>query len=336
MEICGYKVNEKEIIDTLNDVVCDCVGYNAVNSQNVMEWFDYFGALYFRDDLTNDDDELLVSDYIDIGVDTYEEIFIGLWCFETENINEEDVIKFHTGLIIKEMLTESTGKAFMDSGDIYGRHWETNQKDGIKQGRQPCDFSIFKNETELTPIIPIFDYLSNTIKYTEECQMLEQLLPSLNYDVLHYLEDVISNPSNYDSELSVFENSEIFSSKVDNTYNYEDCLSQGFLYLWFTYDVEDYIAISIHNGCDIRGGYTDIHIFKVEWAEEMFDARKRANVYCKCGMHNYEIQESSLVYWRLYDEVNEKFVYAHSYVDKNKQLRCKYCNELITVESVTI
>ena len=167
MEICGYKVNEKEIIDTLNDVVCDCVGYNAVNSQNVMEWFDYFGALYFRDDLTNDDDELLVSNYIDIGVDTYEEIFIGLWCFETENINEEDVIKFHTGLIIKEMLTESTGKAFMDSGDIYGRHWETNQKDGIKQGieqgieqgiiqeRKEIIKNLLKNEISLEQVVKI-------------------------------------------------------------------------------------------------------------------------------------------------------------------------------------
>lgn len=36
-----------------------------------------------------------------------------------------------TEQIVTEMLLESTGKNSMDSGVIYGRHWENNQKLGI-------------------------------------------------------------------------------------------------------------------------------------------------------------------------------------------------------------
>ncbi len=244
-------------------------------------------------------------------------------------------IKQATEKIITEMLTESTGKAFMDSGDAYGRHWEENQKNGIKQSKQPCDFCIDEDnkETELIPIIPIFDYLTESLQYTEECQMLEKLLPHLNYDVLHYIEEIIENPQNNQTKLSVFEENMIFGSKIGNTYNGEDSLTQGFLYIWFEYNNEDYIAISIHNGCDVRGGYADIHIFKVDWAEEWWGAKSEANIYCKCGMHNYrESARNYILYWLFEEEVNKKFIYTHSYKDEDGNLRCKYCNELITSE----
>lgn len=248
-------------------------------------------------------------------------------------MNEE--IKQATEKVVIEMLTESTGKALMDSGDAYGRHWEQNQIE-ITKGKQPCDFFVNKElkETELTPIIPIYDYLVKNMRYTEECQMLERLLPNLNFNVLHYIEDIINNPSNYDSILQVFEKSQIFWNKVGNTYNGEDALTQGFQYIWFEYDSEDYIALSIHNGCDIRGGYTDVHIFQVDWAEEFWGAKSEPNVYCKCGMHNYRETGglTGLEYWLFEEEVNKKFIYAHSYKDENGQLRCKYCNELIISE----
>ena len=128
----------------------------------------------------------------------------------------------------------------------------------------------------------------------------------------------------------------LFGSEVMNSYNYENALSQVFQYIWFEYDYDEYIAISIHNGCDIRGGYTDIHIFKVEWSEEMWGAKNQANVYCKCGMHDYRETNNRLEYWRIDTEVNQKYIYAHSYTDKNGNLRCKYCDEIICCEAIDI
>lgn len=250
----------------------------------------------------------------------------------------DEKIKQLTDKIIADMLTESTGTHFMDSGDAYGRHWEENQRNGIKTGSQPVFFYIDDDNKScsISPIIPIFDFLSSTVEYTEECQMLESLLPHLNYDILHYIEDVIANPSNYDSTLQVFERNSLFDSKVTNSYNYDNTLSQVMLYVWFEYDCDDYIAISIHNGCDVRGGYTDIHIFKVNWAEEMHMAQFEANIQCKCGMHNYQqLDPNYIVYNNQYDnKLNDKFVYTHSYEDENGDLRCKYCNELIIGEMI--
>ena len=231
------------------------------------------------------------------------------------------------------MLTESTGRHPMDSGDAYGRYWEENQEE-IKKGKQPL-FAYRYDETktaELIATIPIFDYLS-LMEYNENCQILESLLPNLSKDTLYYIEDITNNPSNYNKILQVFKKNSFFGSKIGNTYNGEDLLSQGFEYIWFEYDAEDYIAISIHNGCDIRGGYTDIHIFKVNWAEEVYHAKSEAPIYCKCGMHNYYQSDANTIeYWNTDEEVNQKFVYVHSYADEDNNLRCKYCHSLITSE----
>lgn len=48
----------------------------------------------------------------------------------------------------------------------------------------------------------------------------------------------------------------------DNTYNCENHLSQDFMWYTWSYDHTDYTAISIHNGADARGGYTDFVVFE--------------------------------------------------------------------------
>ena len=71
-----------------------------------------------------------------------------------------DEIKKITNKIITEMLTESTGKAFMDSGDIYGRHWEENQKNGILTGGQPVYWGVDEDNKKysISSSIPIFGH----------------------------------------------------------------------------------------------------------------------------------------------------------------------------------
>ena len=54
-------------------------------------------------------------------------------------------------------------------------------------------------------------------------------------------------------------------ARTINTYNGECDLSQTiqFVYVGDTYDC-DVIALSIHNGADVRGGYTDYKLFRIE------------------------------------------------------------------------
>ena len=78
----------------------------------------------------------------------------------------------------------------------------------------------------------------------------------------------------YDIEQYMKEKYEL-EPRVINTYNGECSLTQTlqFVALGDTYD-SDIIALSIHNGADVRGGYTDYKIFKIcvdtfySWYEE--------------------------------------------------------------------
>ena len=80
------------------------------------------------------------------------------------------------------------------------------------------------------------------------------------------------------------------------TYNYENLLSQDFQADTFSINGDDYCCLSIHGGCDIRGGYTRPRIFRI-YESEMFgsdldsftvfttDDRKSEKVVldCRCG-----------------------------------------------------
>lgn len=65
---------------------------------------------------------------------------------------------------------------------------------------------------------------------------------------------------------------------VDNTYNSENDLSQDFQFQLFEYNGECYCLFQLHNGCDIRGGYTSTQVFKVSDVDYFF-VGMRADFY---------------------------------------------------------
>ena len=290
-----------------------------------------------------------------------------------------------TKQIITEMLTESTGRALMDSGDAYGRHWERNQKDGIMTGYQICDF--YRNDEdqtcELIPTIPIFDVFSYALRYTEECKYLESLIPSLeSYDTLYWIQEeveqgkafeklhdlVINNKINplllnefmpvhiqllgstigYATSIlnalhsTVFKEDEYTGTSIYNSYNRENFMSQDYMSTYFEYDGDPYVAISIHNGCDIRGGYTDVHIFDVGYEDDFLTAQSDITIDClhtdgKIHMceSGYQMYGTETYYsHREQNDVDEKYVYKNTYVDENNQLRCKECDGLVVCSSL--
>lgn len=231
-----------------------------------------------------------------------------------------------TEKIIMDMLCESTGKHMLDSGSAYGRFWEENQKNGPMTGPQKCDFWINEEEKtcELLPIVGIYDVFSEQLIYNKECEYLESLLPHKNYDILHYIEEQAKNENIISKSW--------YTDRVFNSYNSENALSQGYLGIFFKYNDEDYIAISIHNGCDIRGGYTDIHIFNVdidEFVASHYDISidcmrtNQSEPMCESG---YQMYGDNTYYSHLEQkDVDEKYIFEHTYVDENGDLRCKEC-----------
>ena len=141
---------------------------------------------------------------------------------------------------------------------------------------------------------------------------------------------------------TVFKEDEYIGTSIFNSYNREHFMSQDYMSTYFEYDNDPYIAISIHNGCDIRGGYTDVHIFDVRQEDEFLTAQTDVSIDC---LHTdgkihicesgYQMYDSDTYYsYRKQGDVNKKYVYKNTYVDENNQLRCKECNGLIVCNAL--
>lgn len=232
--------------------------------------------------------------------------------------------------ILKEMLIEPVKHYLGDSGAIYGYQYNKNQKQGIQTGKQKVSFFIDDNnkETELAPIVPIFDLFNFNLEYTDICKELEMQINNI-FDI----EDYIREDNN------VFEKHD-YSNAVKYTYNNPDKLySQDFQYIYFLYNNEDYICISIHNGCDARVGFTKPHIFKLIDIDSFIDDGNICFISCDCGKNDYNYT----IYNDIFDYKNKtditekdmnKQLYENTYKDENGDLRCKHCNSLITCKAL--
>ena len=170
-----------------------------------------------------------------------------------------------TNEIIYEMLTESTGEHMLDSGQDDGRHWQRNQKKSLKD---------FENEPRLILLDQDSNYpyyeKSTFHHWADSCIYL----PRENADLVEWVSqneyDYFKNEngrslgSMYDIEDYMLETYNL-EPRVINTCNEESSLTQSiqFITLGDTYD-SNIIALSVHNGADVRGGYTDYKIFEIE------------------------------------------------------------------------
>jgi len=185
-----------------------------------------------------------------------------------------------TERIIAEMLWENTGVHILDSGGAYGRHWQENRQ--IKDFRElpEVEVEVWK-DGEVLAHVNVFHYLTTFLERTKECEELEKML----YEFAEREEN---------RDLSWLGVMEEFGEKVleplgyhvyptTNTYNYENLLSQGLQYIIFeSEDGESYIMLQIHNGCDVRGGYTAPRIFKVVDVDYFHIAQSDLRAYCEC------------------------------------------------------
>jgi hypothetical protein len=157
-----------------------------------------------------------------------------------------------------ELLTENTGKALCDSGDAYGRNYERNQNiDFDKTDRVSFDlYTDSDGNTSIDFSVSLYHFFSEILEINDVTDFLNSQY-SKWYDSLND-DDVCG------VDLFVkFINGTTKQECMYNTYNYENNLSQVFQFYVFQYNNEFYAIIEIHGGCDVRGGYTDSCIFKL-------------------------------------------------------------------------
>lgn len=173
------------------------------------------------------------------------------------------------------MFTENTGRSMLDSGDAYGRQWERNQ--GLALG----DFLARPEVTvdadgEIT--VDMFNFLNERLTYDARLdgawQAFDAEHPDLSWgESLNEWLDSIDVPA---------EGGDFYSDgRWDfNTYNFDGCLLNGtFQGVKFGLDGAEYIALQIHGGCDVRGGYTKPVIFTGDMESVILDT---TSAYMRC------------------------------------------------------
>lgn len=161
---------------------------------------------------------------------------------------------------VYKMFTEKTGKSLIDSGDSYGRHWEKNADKTLRDFKNAKAVEVDDDEAFLT--VNSYHYLtSGVITLDETCEKFnDKLLPFNNWDGETY---GISDKA--DEWLKLKKEGQGFNLKNSfNTYNGECILSQVLQgTLLYEKNGDDYVLLQLHQGCDVRGGYTDARLFKI-------------------------------------------------------------------------
>lgn len=170
---------------------------------------------------------------------------------ETYRIDQE-----RTATKLVEMLTENTGKHFLDSGGAYGRHWERNQ------GLTVEDFKALpavRWEREWGATIEVFHFLNDRLTFSKSAEVLTRLM-----HVWELADYDNRNPWNLgDQEEFLNDLGAEVQGETWNTYNWDNDLSQTLQGIDFNLGERSFILLQIHGGADVRGGYTRPAFFEV-------------------------------------------------------------------------
>lgn len=153
---------------------------------------------------------------------------------------------------IARMLVECTGQHMCDSGGAYGRHWEKNRKcPPWERGMAAVEINKCKDgRLDILYRRNVYKWLIERLTFDKALQKrFDRFCKGREDDWLELMQ-------------------EFTGEKPVNTYNGEDNLSQVLQFC----ATEDYCILQIHQGCDVRGGYTVPKCFRYSDGYEcMFD-----------------------------------------------------------------
>jgi len=158
-----------------------------------------------------------------------------------------------TEQILIGMLQENTGTHMLDSGGDLNRHWQRNQvRTFINEPASLLKFSLRRNGPEIEYTRNVFHYLRDRLEFNPELDKeFQQFYKDNDYYPLEAMEEFCGQ-NEYDHQ-------------TVNTYNGECNLSQTLQFTTFGHGSDlyehDYVLLQIHNGCDVRGGYTMPKVF---------------------------------------------------------------------------
>jgi hypothetical protein len=182
---------------------------------------------------------------------------------------------------LARMLMEPTGRHFLDSGGAYGRAWERNQASRRWRARDwlatpelwvdafapDTDADGVETTNSAGPVLSVFHYLRQRLEF--DSQLTAWLIREGNRTDDPWLVSMEA----WAAERHEGDPDSYWRLDTFNSYNTENLLSQTIQGTTFTYRDEPYVALQIHGGADVRGGYTAPKVFAVttDEAYSLFD-----------------------------------------------------------------
>ena len=170
--------------------------------------------------------------------------------------------------LVYELLTENTGAHPLDSGGAYGRHWERNAKKSIEdfeaEPEAVLEIKKWDNGLDAYPRISLYHYLTRILELDDLCNEFNAQ-PVNDWDSDDYY-GVSAAGEQWLKDKGFEPIGDTF-----NSYNGDSCLSQVIQGETFKRDGDYYCLLQVHGGCDIRGGYTDAKLFKLEEEYQLYD-----------------------------------------------------------------
>ena len=178
---------------------------------------------------------------------------------------------------IAAMLTENTGKHFLDSGGAYGRAWQRNAGKTVEDFRAmpSATAEIYVREyggetvAEILPCVNVFHLL------TGGALELDDLCREFNAMPVEDWKGDFYGVSMAGSEWLAARGLSLKGGSF-NTYNWganhSTALQGAELTRESEWGDEKYLLLQIHGGADVRGGYTDAKLFKLDDHAEVYNA----------------------------------------------------------------
>ncbi len=194
-----------------------------------------------------------------------------------------------TAKVLQAMLTENTGIHMLDSGGAYGRAWQENQGRDF-EAEPAATISVEEGYIEIR---------RSTYHFLKECLEFDEAMTDRLYDFAKVEDADERAPWLILMEMFVEEGIEATGIYGEgkpltvNTYNHDSLLDQVIQYVYFEIDEQGYVLLQIHEGADIRGGYTAPKAFRcnIEESPSIFDDDE-AQITCKAyEPHRWYVQE---------------------------------------------
>lgn len=204
--------------------------------------------------------------------------------------------------ILHDMFHENTGRHILDSGGVYGRHWEKRQKinDFRKQDPFTVEINKYGDNMSIDFEADLFSFLSAILDRDEYVEEFEDA----------FFEYANSNNDSWFENMQNFTHGEYDPVETINSYNDENYLSGVIQYTVFSinrdwiYDSDAIIGLTIHGGCDVRDGYTKPRFFRVN-GDGPADLMDYSTLYGSCDCTIADSEECGY-YWSYEKQYNWK------------------------------